>query len=256
MGHIIVTANQKGGVGKSTTSEALAEGLACNRKKTLLVDLDAQGSISLTAAADANKPTSYEVLTKQCTVEEAIQHRANRADILPASNNLSRLDVELTATGKEYKLKEQLKPILAMYDFIVIDTPPTLGVLTVNALTAAHSIVIPAQADIYSLQGIGQLAETIDAIKAYTNPGLNLAGILLTRYNARSILSRDMAEAASETAQQIGTFLYRTVIREAVALKEAQARQQSIFNYAPKSNVAMDYMAFVDEFLERGIHRA
>lgn len=248
---IICTTNQKGGVGKSTTAEALAEGLTIKGKRTLLIDLDPQGSITLTAGADPNRPTAYEVFTKQAGAAEAIQQRAGRADIIPASKSLARLDVELTVTGKEYRLKEQLKPLLSRYDFIIIDTPPALGVLTVNALTAANSIIIPAQADIYSLQGIGQLCETIDAIRAYTNPGLTLAGVLLTRHNSRSVLSRDMADAARSTAEQIGTFLYNAVIREAVAVKESQASQQPIYEYAPKSNAAADYMAFTEEFLER-----
>ena len=252
---IICITNQKGGVGKSTTAEALAEGLTYKKRKTLLIDLDAQGSISLTAGASTDKPTVYDVLSKQTTAGAAIQQREGRADIIPASKSLARLDVELTATGKEYRLKEQLQPVLSSYDFIIIDTPPALGVLTVNALTTANSIIIPAQADLYSLQGIGQLSETLEAIRAYTNPGLTLAGILLTRHNARSVLSRDMAEAAAATAAQIGTFLYKSVIREAVAVKESQASQQPIYQYAPKSNAAIDYMAFVNEFLERsGIH--
>jgi len=251
MAQVIAITNQKGGVGKSTTTEALAEGLAHKGKKTLLIDLDAQGSISLTAGATQTPPTMYEVLTQQCESATAIQQRQGRADMIPASQYLARLDVELVATGKEYRLREQLAPLLPLYDFIVIDTPPALGVLTVNALTAAHRVIMPAQADIYSLQGVGQLSETLEAIRAYTNPGLTLMGILLTRHNARSVLSRDMAEAARATAQQIGTFLYDTVIREAVALKEAQANRQSIFTYAPKSNPAADYMAFTEEFLKR-----
>jgi chromosome partitioning protein len=251
MAQVVAITNQKGGVGKSTTAEALAEGLVCKGKKALLVDLDAQGSISLTAGAHSNHPTIYEVLTGQCEPVSAIQKCEGRSDILPASRNLARLDVELTATGKEYRLRERLAPFLPLYDFIIIDTPPALGVLTVNALTAAHSVIMPAQADIYSLQGIGQLSDTLEAIRAYTNPGLTLAGILLTRHNARSILSRDMADAARETARQMGTFLYNTVIREAVAIKESQASQQSIYQYAPKSNAAADYMAFTAEFLKR-----
>ena len=256
---VICVTNQKGGVGKSTTAEALAEGLTIKGYKTLLIDLDPQGSVSLTAGADPSRSTAYEVMTRSINAQEAAQQRTHEvaqevkplADIIPASKQLIRLDVELTATGKEYRLKEQLAPILPAYDFIIIDTPPALGVLTVNAMTAADALLIPAQADVYSLQGIGQLTDTIDAIRAYTNPGLTLAGILLTRHNARSILSRDMTEAANATAARIGTFLYSTVIREGVAVKEAQANQQPIYEYAPKSNAAADYMAFTAEFLER-----
>jgi len=251
MAQVITIANQKGGVGKSTTAESLAEGLFCKGYKVLLIDLDAQGNVSFAAGIDQDKPTAYDVLMRNCTISDAIQVREGRSDVLPAQNNLARLDVELMATGKEYRLREQLGPVLALYDFIVLDTPPALGVLTINALTASQCVIMPAQADIYSLQGIGQLAETLSAIRAYTNPGLSLAGILLTRHNARSILSRDMAEAAQATARQMGTFLYDTVIREAVVLKEAQVRQQPIYQYAPKSNAAADYMAFTKEFLER-----
>ena len=260
---IVVITNQKGGVGKSTTAEALAVGLTIRGHKALLVDLDPQGSVSLTAGADMSRPTAYEVMTRAASAQEATQQHTQegaqegaqevkpRADIIPASKQLVRLDVELTATGKEYRLKEQLAPVLPAYDFIIVDTPPALGFLTVNAMTAADALLIPAQADVYSLQGIGQLMETIGAIRAYTNPGLALAGVLLTRHNARSILSRDMAEAARAAAGRIGTFLYSTVIREGVAVREAQANQQPIYEYAPKSNAAADYMAFTVEFLER-----
>jgi chromosome partitioning protein len=256
MAQVVSVANQKGGVGKSTTAEALAEGLILKGKKTLLIDLDAQGSSSLTAGVSQGHPTAYEVLTRQSEALTAIQPNKDRADILPASKNLARLDVEMVVTGKEYRLREQLLPILPLYDFIIIDTPPALGVLTVNALTASHCVIMPAQADIYSLQGIGQLVDTLTAIRAYTNPGLSLAGILLTRHNARNIISRDMADTARITAQQMGTFLYDTVIREAVAIKESQASRQSIYQYAPKSNAAEDYMAFTAEFLERGLSHA
>ena len=256
MATVTTITNQKGGVGKSTTAEALAEGLNRKKKKTLLIDLDQQGSITLTAGATPGKPTAYEIFTKQVEASEAIQHRPGRADIIPASPSLVRLDLELTATGKEYRLKERLAPLLSMYDYIIIDTPPALGIITVNALTASNSIVIPAQADVYSLQGIGQLTDTVEAIREYTNAELTLKGILLTRHNARSILSRDMAETAKATAEKMGTFLYNAVIREAVALKEAQATQQPIYEYAPRSNPASDYMKFVKEYMDRSDNNA
>ena len=249
---VIVITNQKGGVGKSTTAEALAEGLFIKGYKTLLIDLDSQGSISLTAGADTNKPNIYDLLTNKVNAHEATQQRTHRSDLISASNNLIRLDVELTATGKEYRLKEKISPLIAEYDYIIIDTPPALGILTINALTVASGLIIPAQADVYSLQGIGQLYDTIGAVRAYTNASLNLRGILLTRHTPRSILSRDMADAAKATATQIGTFAYDTVIRECIALKEAQANQKTIYEYAPKSNASQDYLSFINEFIEKG----
>ena len=255
---VICVANQKGGVGKSTTAEALADGLVLKNHKTIIIDLDPQGNVSMAVGAVRGRPTAYEVMLKKCDAQEATQQRTHddtqevkRADILPASPNLGKIDLELTSTGKEYRLKEQLKPILSQYEYIIIDTPPALGVLTVNALTAADVVLIPAQADAYSMQGIGQLMETIDAVREYTNPRLELMGVLFTRHNARTILSRDMFEAAQEITDKIGSFLYTTAIRETVVIKEAQASRQSVYSYAPTSNAAADYTAFVDEFLER-----
>jgi len=227
--------------------------------RILLVDLDPQGSISLTSGANTSKPNAYDLLTGKVNVQETIQQHTQytdqqhiqQVDIIPASQSLSKLDIELKQIGKEYRLKEKIAPLVPYYHYIVIDTPPALGTIGINALTAADSLVIPAQADLYSLQGIGQLYDTVSAVRAYTNPGLSLKGVLLTRHNARSILSREMAVTAAQAATQIGTFLYKTFIREAVALKEAQASQKPIYVYAPKSNAAIDYSLFIDEFLER-----
>ena len=263
---IITCINQKGGVSKSTTSEALADGLTLKRYRTLLIDLDPQGSVSLTSGADPTRPTIYEVLIKQCTAHEATQHHTQqvthehtqqvkqkmvRADIIPASPNLVKIEKELTGIGQEYHLKKQIEQMLEHYDYIIIDTPPALGLLTINALTASDLVIIPAMADVYSMQGIHQLSYTVEAIKEYTNPELKLAGILLTRHNVRSIVSKDMTEDAKDTADKIETFVYKTVIREGVAVKEAQAQRMSIFEYAPKSNPTTDYRAFVDEFLQK-----
>lgn len=249
---IVAITNQKGGVGKSTTSYALATGLLKKNKKVLVVDLDSQGSTSLTANTDTSQPTSYELLTKQCNAQEVVQTNNELVDIIAASKKLSLMDVELSSTlGKEYRLKESLKDLRNNYDFIIIDTPPALGLITLNALTCADSLIIPAQAEIYSLQGIGQLYNTIEAVKEYTNPTLVIKGILLTRYNNRSVISRDMAENAQAIATQLNTFVYKSAIREAVAIKEAQATRQSIFTYAPKSKVTNDYLSFINEFMDR-----
>jgi ATPases involved in chromosome partitioning len=253
---IIVITNQKGGVGKSTTAEAMAEGLLLQKNKVLLIDLDPQGSISLTAGfadtADDSKPNAYDLMmNKEISAQEVIQNHAHRVDIIPAGKNLAKLDIELTSIGKDHRLKEKIAPVLTEYDYIIIDTPPALGILTINALTAADSVLIPAQADLYSLQGISQLYDTIGAVRTYTNQSLRIEGILLTRHNSRNILSRDMTDTARNTAAEMGTFLYDTVIRECIALKEAQASQQNIYEYAPKSNAATDYLSFVNEFIKR-----
>lgn len=247
---IVTVTNQKGGVGKSTTAHALGAGLAAKGYRVISVDLDPQGNLSYSMQADTAGKSAYDILTKKAGAADTIQRTAC-GHIIPAGAALSAADMELTSTGKEYRLREALQLIRSEYDFVVIDTPPALGTLTVNALTAADSLIIPAQAEVFSLQGIGQLSSTIQAVKTYCNPALKLDGILLTRHSSRAVLSRDMADLIGETAEQLGTAVYKTIIREGIAIKEAQANRQSIFSYAPKSNVAADYMAFVDEFLER-----
>ena len=176
--------------------------------------------------------------------------RLPSGDIIPASKALAGADAFIADTGKEYRLKEAIEPIKPLYDYIIIDTPPALGILTINALTAANSVIIPAQADIYSLQGIEQLNETIKPVKKYCNPDLAIEGILLTRYNARSILSREVAELAEQLAAKLNTKLFTARIREAIAVKEAQISQQSLYSYSPKGNATIDYLQFIDELLK------
>lgn len=249
MKEIIAVSNQKGGVGKSTTANALGAGLFLKGYKVLYVDMDAQGNLSYSMGA-TNKPLStLEVLTGTATAKEAIVE-TDQGDLIPASPALASADAIITETGKEYKLREALEPVLSEYDYIIIDTPPAIGTLTVNALTASNSVIVPAQADVFSLQGIGQLAQTIQTVKKYCNRDLAIRGLLITRYNARTVLSKDMADLLEDTAQQLQTRLYTTKIRECTALKEAQASQQSIFEYAPKSNGTADYSAFIEEVLE------
>ena len=253
MSRIIAITNQKGGVGKTTTAHALGTGLVRKGHRVLFVDLDPQCNLSF---ALASKPgaSSYELLTHTVPAAEIIQQTDQGYHVIPSSSALAAADMQITSTGKEYRLREALWPVDSLYDFILIDTPPALGTLTVNALTAAHSLIIPAQAEIFSLQGIGELSGTIHAVKTYCNPGLKLEGVLLTRHSVRAILSRDMADLIRDTAQQLGTVVFDTIIREGIAVKEAQANQQSLFDYAPRSKPAADYIAFVDEYLERS-HR-
>ncbi len=245
----IAVTNQKGGVGKSTTVGALGAGLQKKGYKVLFIDLDAQGNLSYSMGVSRSPLTSLEVLTGTATAKEAIT-KTPQGDLIPASPALASTDALLTETGKEYRLKEALEPILNEYDYVLLDTPPALGILTINALTASNGVIVPAQADAFSLQGIGQLAQTIRTVKKYCNPALSIKGLLATRYNARSILSRDMTELLEETASQLNTKVYGAKIRECTALKEAQASQQSIFDYAPRSNAVADYTAFLEEMLE------
>ena len=249
MKEVLAIINQKGGVGKSTTAAALGAGLILKGYRVLYIDLDAQGNLTFNMGAGASALSSLEVLTGTATAEEAIRH-TEQGDIIPASPALAGADNLITATGKEYRLKEALDPLQSRYDYIVVDTPPALGILTVNALTACTGAIVPAQADAWSLQGITQLNGTIQTVKKYCNPALKVKGIVLTRFNSRAVVSRDMQELIAQTAAALDTKLYKTAIRECTALKEAQAVQQDIYSYAPRSNATADYKAIVAEIVE------
>lgn len=251
MGTVYAIINQKGGVGKSTTAEALAAGLSLKGFKTLSIDLDAQANMSYTAGAKTDGATALGVLVGETDAAAAIQHTAS-GDIIAASKALAGADAFIADTGKEYRLREALEAIKPAYDYIIIDTPPALGILTVNALTACDGVIIPAQADVYSLQGVEQLAETMKPVKKYCNPALSVEGILLTRYSPRSVLSRDIAELAGQLAAKLGTKLFKATIREAIVVKEAQISQQSLYSYAPKANVTEDYSRFIAELIGEG----
>lgn len=250
MAIIAAIINQKGGVGKSTTALALGAGLLKKGNRVLFVDLDAQGNLSYSLGATGEGATVYDVLLGNSAAKEAAI-QVEGGDLLQSDSALSGADMQMTATGKEFRLKETLDEIAESYDYIIVDTPPALGILTVNALTACDNAIIPAQADVYSLQGVGQLFATIQVVRQYTNPNLHIDGILLTRYNQRAVLSRDMAEMLEDIAKQFDTTVYDISIREGIAHKEAQASRQDIFSYAPKSNAAADYSAFVEEYLKR-----
>lgn len=245
MKKIIALVNQKGGVAKTSTALAIGSGLKLRHKKVLFVDLDAQGNLSYSVGADTNGLTAYDLLTGEATADRVIQHTP-QGDIVPSSlynsiNSLSLADVRLTGDGMQYRLKKGLHPVLDRYDHIIIDTPPALGLLTINAMTASDQLIIPIQADIYSLHGQAELYETIQMVRKYSNPTLEILGILLVRFNPRAILSREVAEESGKMAEMMETRLFKTHIRECVAIKEAQYLQKGIFQYAPKSNASRDY---------------
>lgn len=248
MTKVIAFTNQKGGTGKSTTALIVGQGLSLRNKKTLIIDLDAQQNLTYSSGVTAKEKGIMEVLVKKNKITEVIQ-QINLTDIIPATDNLSTADIVLSQIGKEYKLRESLEEIKTIYDYILIDTPPTLSVITINALVACDLIVIPAQADIYSLQGISQLSKTINTVRQYCNHNIKTDGILLTRFNNRAILSKDMSYIIENMAKNLKTKLYKTRIRECIAIKEAQAKKENIFVYAPTSNAAIDYNNFIKELI-------
>lgn len=249
MSKAIAVINQKGGVGKSTTALAIGAGLSLKGYAVLFIDLDAQGNLSYTLGAETKGYNAMGVLERPETAKEEIQHTP-QGDIIASSPKLAGADKLLEETGKEYRLKEALESLQGAYDYIIVDTPPALGILTINALTACTGAIIPAQADIYSLQGISQLNSTIETVRKYCNPSLSIMGIVLTRFNGRSIIRREVAEMLERTAEQLHTKLYSSKIRECTALVEAQATKQNIYSYAPRSNASADYKALVDEILK------
>lgn len=248
---IISIANQKGGVGKSTTAHAIGAGLLLRGHKTLFVDLDPQGNLSYsTGATTTAGEHALGILKHPETIREEIQHLAGGVDIIPSTPALASADNLITSTGKEYRLREALETIAGEYEYCIIDTPPSLGILTINALTSSSGIIIPAQADLFSLQGLAQLAGTIETVRKYCNPALRIMGIVLTRYNPRSVIRREVAEQLQEVADKLTTRLYTSTVRECVAIVEAQAIQKDIYSYSPKSNGATDYEALLTEILE------
>lgn len=243
----IAVVNQKGGVGKTTVAHMLWTGLARYGKQALAVDLDAQGNFSFWANAKPGKGT-WEVLTKTVAANAAIQTTL-QGHLIASSPALAGADLTLVSVGKEYVLKEALEAVSDVYDVAIIDTPPALGILTINGLVASDHVVIPALAEAFSLQGVGQLAATITPVRRYCNPDLKIAGILLTRYSTRTVLARNIADMAQTMAGQLGTRVFKTWIRDGVAIREAQMQRVSLFEYAPKAPIAVDCQNFLRELM-------
>lgn len=244
---IISIANQKGGVAKTTTAEAICAIFNANQKKTLAIDLDPQGNLSFAMGASIeDAPTIYNVLKGETAADKILQSTPS-GDILPANILLSGADIEFTTTGREYLLKESISKIKNNYEYVIIDCPPSLSILTINAFVASDFIITPVLADVFSLQGMSQLNNTIQSIKKYCNSNLKVAGVLLTKYTQRTNLSSHIKNILNGICVQMDTKLFNTTIRNSVTLQEAQLQQKNIFDYDKKSNALSDYMHFIKE---------
>ena len=254
MGKVITFSNQKGGVGKTTTTAAVAAGLRRRGFGVLAVDLDPQGNLSFCLGADGGElcASIYNVLKGEISIEAAIQ-RTKTVDVIASNILLSGIELEFTSSGREYLMREALEPIRTRYDYILIDSPPALSILTVNAFTASDLIVVPMLSDIFSLQGIAQLHDTVERVRAYCNPSLRYAGILLTRCMPRTLLASEIRGTAEMISAELHIPIFKTSIRSSIAVCEAQSLQQDLFSYSPKNPAAMDYKALVDEMLASGI---
>jgi len=253
MARVITVTNQKGGVGKTTTSLALATGLVRKGFKALAVDMDPQANLSFSLGGDIEDgPTVYDLLKGDVHPRFAVQ-RTSCVDLISSNILLSGIDLEYTRSGREYLLRTGLEPLRDKYDYIIIDTPPALNILTVNAFAASDYVIIPMLADIFSLQGIAQLSDTILRLRQACNPNLVIGGILLSKYDGRTILGKRIRETAEMVAQQVGTRLYKTAIRNSIAIPESQTNQVSMFEYAPRNPAVRDYANFIQELLAEGV---
>lgn len=247
---LIAFGMQKGGTGKTSSVQNFAAGLTRQGKKVLTIDLDAQTNLTFSTGIDPGSAavTIIDVLEKKTAPADAVIH-TEEYDIIPGDYRLSGADVQFTATGREYLLSDALENIRNDYDYVLLDCPPQLGLMTVNALAVADSVIIPLTATVYSLQGLGQLHQTIATVKRYCNRNLSINGLLITRFRPTNT-QKQTVEAIKQTAKTLHTKVYDAIIREGTSIPEAQIQRASLFKIAPRANVTADYKQFIDEFLK------
>ena len=252
MGRIIAVANQKGGVGKTTTAINLSACLAEKEQKVLVIDIDPQGNTSSGLGIDKNsvENTVYELMIGEAELKDCIIRSVYpNLSVLPSNINLAGAEIELVGLeNQQFILKTQVDKIRYEYDFIIIDCPPSLNTLTVNAMTAADTVLVPIQCEYYALEGLSQLMHTIDLVKQRLNPALEIEGVVFTMYDARTNLSLQVVENVKET---LTNTIYKTIIPRNVRLAEAPSHGMPIHIYDPKSAGAEAYMLLADEVINR-----